>query len=116
MCLDYLSKAKIDSIFPFFEFKMNGIESELILLRQKIEVLEEKKRLQLEKEIEQKANPLRVLEDFIDTKKNDIERKRYSKNIPLARFYDQEKVAMLEPIYTILKSIHERLEALEQKA
>jgi hypothetical protein len=116
MCLDYLSKAKIDSIFPFFEFKMNGIESELILLRQKIEVLEGQKRVQLEKDTEQKENPLRVLEDIINTKKEKIKRNSYSKSIPLAQFYDQEKVAMLEAIYTILKSIHERLEALEQKA
>jgi hypothetical protein len=33
----------------------------------------------------------------------------------LARFYDQEKVAMLEPILNMLVDIQMRLDALEKK-
>jgi hypothetical protein len=32
----------------------------------------------------------------------------------LARFYDEEKVAMMEPIFNMLKDIQQRLTVLEQ--
>jgi hypothetical protein len=44
-----------------------------------------------------------------------IERNSYSKSIPLAKFYDKEKVAFLEPIFIMLKNIQERLDVLENK-
>jgi hypothetical protein len=59
--------------------------------------------------------PLKVLEEMINEKRKQIECNRYSKSVPLARFYDQEKVAFLEPIFTMLKNIHERLEVLEKR-
>jgi hypothetical protein len=61
------------------------------------------------------ACPLKKLEGIIDEKRKQIERNSYSKSIPLARFYDQEKVAFLDPILNMLKNIQERLDALESK-
>jgi hypothetical protein len=58
---------------------------------------------------------LKALEGVIEKKRSQIEQNRYSKSIPLARFYDMEKLEMLEPIFNMLKSIEERLEALECK-
>lgn len=94
---------------------MSNIDSELNLLKQRMAALEEQKRTEAEKEAEKEANPMKVLGDFIGEKKKQIENNRYSKSLPLARFYDQEKVSYLEPIFNMLKSINERLEALEKK-
>jgi hypothetical protein len=91
------------------------MESELNLLKQRIAFLEEQKRNQIEKEAEKKANPLKVLEVIIDEKKKQIANNRYSKSIPLARFYDEEKVSMLEPIFNMLVDIQKRLDILENK-
>lgn len=94
---------------------MSKLDSELELLRQKLAALEEQKRIELEKNAEKQANPLKVLGDIIDEKRRKIERNSYSKSIPLARFYEEEKVAYLEPIFNMLKNIHERLEVLEKR-
>jgi hypothetical protein len=91
------------------------MESELNLLKQRIAFLEEQKRNQIEKEAEKKANPMKVLELIIDEKKKKIANDRYSKSIPLARFYDEEKVSMLEPIFNMLLDIQKRLDVLENK-
>jgi len=63
---------------------------------------------------DKKAFPLKTLETIIDEKRKQIGR-AYSKSIPLARFYDQEKLGYLEPIFNMLKNIHERLEVLEKR-
>jgi hypothetical protein len=91
------------------------MESELNLLKQRLAFLEEQKRILIEKETEKKANPLKVLEVIIDEKKKKIANNRYSKSIPLARFYDEEKVSMLEPIFNMLLDIQKRLDVLENK-
>ena len=94
---------------------MSNIDTELSLLKQRLAALEEQKRIYAEKEAENKANPLKVLGDIIDEKKKKIENNRYSKSLPLAQYYDQEKVAMLEPILNALQDIQKRLTALETK-
>ena len=94
---------------------MSTIDSELLLLKQRLSALEEQKRIEAEKDAENRANPMKVLETIIDEKKKQIENNRYSKSLPLARFYDQEKVAMLEPILNALQDIQKRLMALENK-
>ena len=94
---------------------MSQLDSELNILRTKLAILEEQKRIELETISEKKAFPLKTLEAIIDEKRKQIERNSYSKSIPLARFYDQEKVAFLEPIFNMLKNINERLESLEKK-
>ena len=94
---------------------MSAIDSELSLLKQRLAALEEQKRIEAEKDAENRANPLKVLETIIEEKKKKIENNRYSKNLPLAQYYDQEKVAMLEPILNALQDIQKRLTALENK-
>ena len=94
---------------------MSAIDSELSLLKQRLAALEEQKRIEAEKDAEKKANPMKVLEMIIEEKKKKIENNRYSKSIPLAQYYDQEKVAMLEPILNALQDIQKRLAALENK-
>jgi hypothetical protein len=65
--------------------------------------------------IETEQLPLKTLENIIDEKKKQIKNNSYSKSIPLARFYDQEKILFLEPIFHMLKNIQDRLEVLEKK-
>ena len=91
------------------------MDSELNLLKQRLAFLEEQKRIQIEKEAEKKANPMKVLEVIIDEKKKQIAQNRYSTKVPLARFYDEEKLSMLEPIFHMLQDIQKRLDVLENK-
>ena len=58
---------------------------------------------------------INTLEHIVNEKRKQIERDSYSKSVPLAKFYDKEKLAFLEPILGILKSMHERLETLEKR-
>ena len=88
---------------------MSEIDNQIDKLRERLAYLEEQKA----KEEEKKAEPLKVLEGIIDQKKECIKRDRYSKSLPLARFYDQEKVGYLEAILNALKNIEGRLEVLE---
>jgi hypothetical protein len=90
---------------------MNSIDNQLMVLHAKIEELEEKKR----REDERRNNPIMVLENFIEVKKQAVERNSYSNNLPLARKYDQEKILMIEPVLIVLKNLLERVSRLEQK-
>ena len=93
---------------------MSHLDSEINTLRIRLATLEEKKRIDLETLSEKTKFPYKTLEGIIDEKRKQIERNSYSKSLPLARYYDQEKVAFLEPILNILKNIQERLDALEK--
>lgn len=116
MILENKSIEKIDFFhLCWFKYTMSAIDSELSLLKQRLAALEEQKRIEAEKDAEKKANPMKVLETIIEEKKKKIENNRYSKSIPLAQYYDQEKVAMLEPIFAMLQDIQKRLMALENK-
>ena len=95
----------------FLTYIMNSIDNQLMILHAKIEELEEKKR----REDERRNNPIMVLENFIEVKKQCVERNSYSNNLPLARKYDQEKILMIEPVLIVLKDLLERVEKLEQK-
>ena len=90
---------------------MNSIDNQLMILHAKIAELEEKKR----REDERRNNPIMVLENFIEVKKQCVERNSYSNNLPLARKYDQEKILMVEPVLVVLKNLIERVEKLEEK-
>jgi hypothetical protein len=90
---------------------MNTIDHELRILHARIEELEHKKRI----EDERKTNPIMVLENFVEIKKQAVERNSYSNNLPLARKYDQEKILMIEPVLIVLKELLERVSRLEQK-
>jgi len=94
---------------------MSQLDSEVNALRMRLASLEEQKNRDIEIALEEKSFPLKKLEGVLNEKKQKIERNSYSKSLPLARFYDQEKVGYLEPILNALKNINERLEALEKK-
>ena len=89
---------------------MNTVEHELMILHAKIAELEEKKR----REDERRNNPIMVLENFVQIKKQAVERNSYSNNLPLARKYDQEKILMIEPVLIVLKNLLERVTRLEE--
>ena len=94
---------------------MSKLDSELNALRARLAHLEEQKRVETVSESDKKAFPLKNLANIINEKRLQIDRNSYSKSIPLARFYDQEKLAFLEPIFTMLTNIQERLEVLEKR-
>jgi len=94
---------------------MSQLDLELNSLRIRLAALEKQKQIETENILEKKTFPLKALETIIDEKRKQIERNSYSKSIPLARFYDQEKLAFLEPIFNMLKNIESRLDVLEKK-
>jgi len=115
---------------------MSQLDTELNLLKQRIEMLEEQKRLEAEKEIEKKSNPIKVLEDILEEKKKCVntitqthsldhinshfsvskDYKNLHINQPECYFFNErDKIAMLEPIFNMLTDIQKRLEALEKK-
>jgi hypothetical protein len=94
---------------------MSQLDSEINAVRARLNALEEQKQLEEKLALEKKKFPLKTLEDIIIDKRMQIQNNRYSKNVPLARFYDVEKIGYLEPILDALKNIQERLNALEKK-
>jgi hypothetical protein len=94
---------------------MSQLEKELNLVRIRLAALEEQKRIEIENANKKKAFPLDTLEDIIIEKRKKIERNSYSKSLSLAKFYDEEKLAVLEPIFDMLKNIQERLIILEKR-
>lgn len=79
--------------------------------------------IELEKEQEQKdliykktsiEYNLQVIEKTLEKINNDIIQNKYSKSIPLAKFYDEKLVSYLEPIYNLLKITNERLDNIER--
>jgi hypothetical protein len=94
---------------------MSQFDSEIDTLKKRISELEEQKRA-FQAQTAGKPASLRVLEQFILNKKKKVEMNMYSKRVPIdARVSDQEKVLMLEPMYSMFKTIFERLEQLEAK-
>tara|TARA_B100001063_G_C16405945_1_gene377105 strand:+ start:98 stop:385 length:288 start_codon:yes stop_codon:yes gene_type:complete len=57
----------------------------------------------------------KVINDVLTEKKTNIKMNRYSKSIPLARYYDEQLVTRLEAIYNILQIVDERLKKIEEK-
>ncbi len=87
---------------------MTNITNEIAALRKRLEELEKI-------EAEPKTPPIKILEDFITQKNVKIQRNSYSKSVPLARFYDMEKVEYLQAIFDMFTDVHKRLDALESK-
>jgi len=54
-----------------------------------------------------------IITDLLTEKKTSIKNNNYSKNIPLARYYDEELVTHLEAIYNILQILDTRLSKIE---
>jgi hypothetical protein len=104
---------------------MSQIDDELTILKKRLAALEEQKRIEAEKE---RTNPIKILGEIIDEKKKlrnvgrpaktNITYTKYARieEYPIEWLYDQnDKVEFLEPIFNMLKSINERLDALENK-
>ena len=83
-----------------------------------LRILDLEKQKKEKDEIDKKTSinhNFKVLNNVLTEKKNAINGNRYSKSVPLARFYDQELVTRLEAIYNILQNVDERLKNLEKK-
>ena len=95
---------------------MSSVTEELQQLQVRILELEKQKK---EKDESDKKTSIehnfKVINDVLTEKKTAINNNRYSKSVPLARYYDQELVTHLEAIYNILQIVDKRLKKLEEK-
>ena len=95
---------------------MSSVTEEIQQLQLRILELEKQKK---EKDDNDKKTSIdhnfKVINDLLTEKKTAIINNRYSKSVPLARYYDQELVTHLEAIYNILQIVDERLKKLEEK-
>jgi len=91
-----------------------AISEEIQQLQLRIVELEkqEKEKQQIEKQTSICRNFI-IITDLLNEKKKNIQNNRYSKNIPLAKYYDEELVTQLEAIYNILRLFDTRLSKLE---
>ena len=94
---------------------MSSISEEILQLQFRLVELEKQKikKDENEKQTSIKHN-FKVINDLLTEKKKAITDNRYSKSVPLARYYDQELVTHLEAIYNILQIVDERLKKLEE--
>jgi hypothetical protein len=53
------------------------------------------------------------LQALAKDKKDAITRNKYSKSIPLAQYYDQEKLTLMETLIEIIQQQNERIQRLE---
>ena len=95
---------------------MSSVTEEIQQLQLRILELEEQ---QKEKDESDKKTSIdhnfKVINDVLTEKKTAINNNRYSKSVPLARYYDQQLVTHLEAIHNILQNVDERLKKLEEK-
>ncbi len=95
---------------------MNSVMKEIQQLQLRILELEQQ---QKEKDESDKKTSIyhnfKVINDVLTEKKTAINNNRYSKSVPLARYYDQQLVTHLEAIHNILQIVDERLKKLEEK-
>ena len=124
---------------------MSHIDAQLEALRRNLAALEEQKRVEVEKELEEKMFPLKTLEGIFYEKKKLFTREKnrnaldycikceaghvrtcvhnipnvYSQNNlqPMPQHLKPEKdmINILDPIINVLKNIQDRLEALEKR-
>ena len=95
---------------------MSSVTEEIQQLQLRILELEKqrKEKDESDKKISIEHN-FNLINDLLTEKKNAIKNNRYSKSVPLARYYDQELVTHLEAVYNILQIVDERLKKLEEK-
>ena len=95
---------------------MSSVTEEIQKLQLRILKLEKQKK---EKDESDKKTSIdhnfNVINDVLTEKKTAIDKDKYSKSVPLARYYDQQLVTHLEAIYNILQIVDERLKKLEEK-
>lgn len=94
---------------------MSSITEEIQHLQLRILELEKQKK---EKDENDKKTSIdhnfKVINDLLNEKKTNIDNNRYSKSVPLARYYDKQLVTHLEAIYNILQIVDERITKLEK--
>lgn len=95
---------------------MSSVSEEIQQLQLRILELEKQKK---EKDKSDKKTSIdhnfKVINDLLTEKKTAINNNKYSKSVPLAKYYDQELVTHLESIYNILQIVDERLKKIEDK-
>jgi len=95
---------------------MSSVTEEIQNLQLRILELEKQKK---EKDESDKKTSLdhnfNVINDVLTAKKTAIDKDKYSKSVPLARYYDRQLVTHLEAVYNILQIVDERLKKLEEK-
>ena len=95
---------------------MSSVTEEILQLQLRILELEKQKKEKDESDKKTSINHnFKVINDVLTEKKTAINNNRYSKSVPLARYYDQELITHLEAIYNILQIVDERLKKLEEK-
>jgi len=95
---------------------MSSVTEEIRQLQ--LRILELEKQQKEKDKIDKKTSidhNFKVINDVLTEKKTAINNNRYSKSVPLARYYDQELVSHLEAVYNILQIVDERLKKLEEK-
>ena len=95
---------------------MSSVTEEIRQLQ--LRILELEKQQKEKDEIDKKTSidhNFKVINDVLSEKKTAINNNRYSKSVPLARYYEQELVTHLEAVYNILQIVDERLKKLEEK-
>ena len=94
---------------------MSSVPEEIQQLQLRILELEKQKKEKNESDKKTSIDHnFKVINDLLTEKKTAINNNRYSKSVPLARYYDQELVTHLEAIYNILQIVDERLKKLEE--
>ncbi len=95
---------------------MSLVTEEIYQLQLRILELEKQKREKDESDKKTSINHnFKVINDVLTEKKTAIDKDKYSKSVPLARYYDQQLVTHLEAVYNILQIVDERLKKLEEK-
>jgi len=93
---------------------MSFVSEEIIKLQ--LRIIELEKQQQIENENLNKnsiTHNFTIITDLLTEKKTSIKNNRYSKNVPLARYYDEELVTHLEAIYNILQILDSRIRKIE---
>jgi hypothetical protein len=93
---------------------MSFVSEEIIKLQ--LRIIELEKQQQIENETLNKnsiTHNFTIITDLLTEKKTSIKNNRYSKNAPLARYYDEELVTHLEAIYNILQILDSRIRKIE---
>ena len=94
---------------------MSSVPEEIQQLQLRILELEKQKKKDESDKKTSIDHNFKVINDLLTEKKTAINNNRYSKSVPLAKYYDQELVTHLESIYNILQIVDERLKKLEDK-
>ena len=93
---------------------MSFVSEEITKLQ--LRIIELEKQQQIENETLNKnsiSHNFTIITDLLTEKKTSIKNNKYSKNVPLARYYDEELITHLEAIYNILQILDTRLSKIE---